>query len=237
MNPHYTYFLILAASLAGPLALSFDKKVAFYKNWKYVFPAMIIPAVLYIVWDIYFTEKGVWSFNEAYITGVKLYNLPLEEVLFFFIVPYCCVFIYACIRSYFPNLVNKKNADHVLRVIAVVLLVIGIIYIRDKAYTGYTFILTGLFISILYKFRNFFKGFDAVSFLVSYAICLIPFLIVNGFLTAIPVVQYNDAENLGIRIYTIPFEDAFYGMLLVMMNIAIYEKLKTQNTKRKTQNS
>jgi lycopene cyclase domain-containing protein len=88
LNPHYTYFLILAASLAGPLALSFDKKVAFYKNWKYVFPAMIIPALLYIAWDVYFTEIGVWSFNEGYISGIKLIKLPLEEVLFFFIVPY-----------------------------------------------------------------------------------------------------------------------------------------------------
>ena len=228
MNPHYTYFLILAASLAGPLALSFDKKVAFYKNWKYVFPAMIIPALLYIVWDIYFTAKGVWSFNEIYITGIKLYNLPLEEVLFFFIVPYCCVFIYACVRSYFPNLKNKKGADLFLTVIAVGLLITGFIYL-DKYYTGSTFIFTGVFILLLYLFRNYFKSFDAISFLVSYGICLIPFLIVNGFLTAIPVVVYNNAENLGIRIYTIPFEDAFYGMLLLLMNIVIYEKLKTQN--------
>jgi lycopene cyclase domain-containing protein len=226
LNPHYTYFLILAASLAGPLVLSFDKKVAFYKNWKYLFPAMIIPALLYIVWDIYFTLKGVWSFNEAYITGIKLFNLPLEEVLFFFIVPYCCVFIYACIRSYFPNLVNKKKADLVLKLLAVLLLITGTIYF-NKYYTGWTFIATGGFILIIYLFRNYFKGFDAVSFLVSFIICLIPFLIVNGFLTAIPVVQYNDAENLGIRIYTIPFEDTFYGMLLILMNIVIYEKVKS----------
>ncbi|MBL7701583.1 MAG: lycopene cyclase domain-containing protein [Ferruginibacter sp.] len=228
MNPHYTYFLILAASLAGPLALSFDKKVAFYKNWRYVFPAMIIPALLYIVWDIYFTSKGVWSFNEKYITGIKIINLPLEEVLFFFIVPYCCIFIYACIRAYFPNLTNKKNADLFLKGLAVILLVAGS-FSYDKYYTSWTFIFTGGVILLVYLFRKFFTGFDAVSFLVSYAICLVPFLIVNGLLTAIPVVLYNNTENLGIRIYTIPFEDAFYGMLLVLMNIVIYEKLKTKN--------
>jgi len=232
LNPHYTYFIILAASLAGPLALSFDKKVAFYKNWKYLFPAMLIPALLYIGWDIYFTSKGVWSFNEVYITGIKLINLPLEEVLFFFIVPYCCVFIYACIRSYFPSLVNKKKADLVLKLLAVLLLITGIVYF-NKYYTGWTFIATGAFILILYLFRSYFKGFDAVSFLISFIICLIPFLTVNGFLTAIPVVQYNDAENLGIRIYTIPFEDTFYGMLLILMNIVIYEKIKGQKAKIK----
>jgi lycopene cyclase domain-containing protein len=52
---------------------------------------------------------------------------------------------------------------------------------------------------------------------------------VNGFLTAIPVVLYNDEENVGIRLYSIPLEDVFYGMLLLFMNIVIYEKLKNRH--------
>lgn len=217
----------MAASLAGPFFLSFDKKVAFYKQWKYVLPAMLLPAVLYIAWDIYFTSKGVWSFNENYITGMHLSNLPLEEVLFFFIVPYCCVFIYACIRAYFPALKEKKWADVFLMQLAAALLIAGIFY-REKYYTGWTFLLNGVFICFLYLFRSYFRGFDAASFIVSYLICLIPFLLVNGFLTSLPVVQYNDGENLGIRIHTIPFEDSFYGMLLVLMNIVLYERFKSK---------
>jgi lycopene cyclase domain-containing protein len=217
----------LAASLAGPLALSFDKKVAFYKNWKFLFPAMIIPALLYIAWDMYFTKTGIWKFSEEHITGTMLYNLPVEEILFFFVVPYCCVFIYACIRSYFPRIANKHLADQGLKLLGIALLITGIVFIR-RDYTSWTFILTGTFIAILFGFRKFFRGFDPASFLLSYVICLVPFLIVNGFLTAIPVVIYNDSENLGIRIYTIPFEDVFYGMLLIMMNIAIYERLKSK---------
>ncbi len=225
MNNHYTYFLILAASLAGPLLLSFDKKVAFYKNWKYLFPAILIPALLYIVWDFYFTTKGVWSFNENYVIGIKLYNLPVEEVLFFFVVPYCCLFVYECIRSYFPGVQNIVWADKLLLALAVVLFITGIIFYK-KYYTGWTFIFTSIFIAALHFINKKIKIFNAGLFMVSYAVMLIPFLIVNGFLTAIPVVLYNNAENLGIRIYTIPFEDVFYGMLLILLNVTIYEKLK-----------
>lgn len=186
---------------------------------------MIIPALLYISWDMYFTHKGVWWFNEKYITGIKIGNLPLEEVLFFLVVPYCCVFIYECIRCYFPQLKNKKTADHILKLLAVVLLGVGL-YFHDRYYTSWTFVFTAVFIGIVYALPKWFRSFDAVSFLVSYAIIIIPFLLVNGFLTAIPVVLYNDAENLAFRIYTIPFEDVFYGMLLTMMIIAIYERMR-----------
>ena len=227
MPNQFTYFIILAASLAGPLALSFDKKVAFYKKWKFLFPSIAVPALLYIVWDICFTAKGVWSFNDSFITGIKFNGLPLEEILFFFVVPYCCVFIYECIRSYFPQLKNKTGADTVCKATAIILLVTGILF-YDRAYSSWTFIFNALFIGIIYFFKNYFKTFDALSFLVSYLVILIPFLIVNGFLTAIPVVIYNNAENLGLRIYTIPIEDIFYGMLLVLMNIVLYEKLKSR---------
>lgn len=228
MNSHFTYFLILTASLIGPLALSFDKKVAFYKKWKYLFPAMLLPALFYIAWDIFFTSKGVWSFNENYITGIKLANLPIEEVLFFFIVPYCCLFIYECIGAYFPSLKSKAFGNSILKLLAIALLITGIIF-YNKYYTSWAFIFTALFITLIYLFRNYFKTFNATVFVVAYLVILIPFLIVNGFLTAIPVVLYNDVENLGMRIYTIPFEDIFYGMLLILMNVVIYEKLKAKS--------
>lgn len=227
LNTHYTYFVILAASLAGPLILSFDKKVAFYKKWKYVLPAMILPAVFYIVWDIYFTAKEVWYFNAERVTGIYLYNLPIEEVLFFLIVPYCCVFIYECVKCYFPGLKNKKIADIILKLIAAVLFITGVVFYQ-KMYTSWTFILTAVFIGGIYLDKKWLRYFDAASFLISYAIILLPFLIVNGFLTSLPVITYNDAQNLELRITTIPFEDVFYGMLLVLMNIVLFEKLRTK---------
>jgi len=226
LNTHFTYFAILLGSIVGPLALSFDKKVAFFKTWKQVFGAMLLPAFFYVVWDIIFTQRGVWSFNHLYITGIRYFNLPIEEILFFFVVPYCCTFIYACVKSYFPKLHSNKTTDIILKTLALIFFVVACFNL-NKDYTFYTFLFCSFFILFL-----LFQRFNQAAFLVSYLIILIPFLIVNGFLTAIPVVIYNDAENLGIRIFTIPFEDVFYGLLLVMMNILGYEHL-LRNPKNK----
>lgn len=188
---------------------------------------MLLPAFFYILWDIVFTKQGIWSFNENYITGLKLYNLPIEEVMFFFVVPYCCVFIYACVRAYFPVLQNNQIADFILKLLGISLLVLAI-FNHDRSYTFFTFFFNGLFIfAILVAQKNKFT-FNITAFLVAYLIILIPFLIINGLLTAIPVVLYNDNENLGIRLYTIPVEDIFYGMLLIMMNVLGYERFKAK---------
>ncbi len=225
MNSHYTYFLILALSVAGPLALSFDKKVAFFKKCKYVFAAMVLPAIFYIIWDGYFAGEKIWFFNAEYIaTKTNIYNLPLEEVLFFFVVPYCCTFVYECVRCYFPKLQSNKKADGLLWMIGFILLAVGF-FTLNLRYTSYTSIFLAVFIFIVMGFRKYFEYFNSTAFLVSYCLILIPYFVVNGFLTAIPVITYNDTENLATRIYTIPVEDMFYGMLLVMMNVVGYEKL------------
>ena len=162
LNTHHTYFIILGASLAGPLALSFDKKVGFYKKWKYVFPAMILPAIFYIVWDIYFTAKDAWYFNAEQVTGTNLFNLPIEEVLFFFVVPYCCLFIYECVKVYFPALKNKPAADIILKTLAVALIMVGLVF-YSRMYTSWAFIFTGLFILIIYACKKKFRGLDRKS--------------------------------------------------------------------------
>lgn len=214
----------------GPLALSFDKKVAFYTKWKYLFPAMILPVLFYLVWDAFFTAKGVWGFNPDYITGIYLYNLPLEEVLFFVVVPYCCLFVYECIRCYFPKIRCTQTSDVILGGMGLLLLIVGLIFFQ-RYYTSWTFVFNAAFIGWLLWKRSDFTYFNSAVFLIAYAIILVPFLLVNGFLTAVPVVVYNDAENLGIRIYTIPFEDMFYGMLLILMIVVLYEKARNGSNK------
>ena len=98
--PIYLYLDLLV--IAFPLLLSFDKKVAYFKTWKYLFPAILIIGAFFVLWDMQFTRMNIWSFNQKYLLGIYMYNLPIEEVLFFIVVPFSCVFIYEVLKAYFP---------------------------------------------------------------------------------------------------------------------------------------
>jgi lycopene cyclase domain-containing protein len=216
------YLLVNIGAIFFPFILSFDKKVAFYKKWKYLFPAIILVAIFFLIWDYFFTEWGVWSFNEKYITGIKLLNLPIEEVLFFFTIPYACVFIYECLIAYFPkDYLKRWGVPITITIMVLDAILLG--YNYGKLYTATTLILLGAYMmQLLVVNRAQWLG----RFYLAYAIALVPFLIVNGILTAKPVVIYNDVENLGIRIGSIPVEDTLYMMLLLLMNVALYERFQ-----------
>lgn len=218
MNDHYRYLLIDCLTILFPFLLSFDKKVAYYKQWKYVLAGTLVGGVTVVVWDVFFTQWGVWSFNPDYITGIHLGNLPIEEWLFFVVVPYSCLFIYECLINYFPFSKNVDLGYKVLPFVGVILLAIGV-FNYDKTYTLWSFGISGLFCQLMVLLKRYYPTLKVNAFLVAYLISMVPFLVMNGLLTSAPIVQYNDAENLGIRIYTIPIEDMFYGLVLMLGNV------------------
>lgn len=218
-----TYLLVNLLSVSIPLVLSFDRKVYYYKRWKYLFPAMGISLAIFIVWDIIFTRAGVWGFNPLHLSGIEIVNLPLEEWLFFITVPYSSVFLYDVFKAYIHRDPFAKISRAVSFFLMGFLLVFSLMN-YDKQYTFITFLFLFFYIFALELiFRVNYMGW----FYFAYLFVLIPFLIVNGILTGSyieqEVVWYNNSENLGFRIFTIPVEDVFYGMLLILMNVSIYE--------------
>lgn len=226
MNQKFLYLALDLFSIVFPFIFSFYPKANFSRKWKYLWLAILIPGVLFIIWDEYFTQLGVWGFNEKYLTGIYIESLPLEEVLFFICIPYACVFTYEALNY----LVKENYFKSKQKIISIILIVgcmsIGLINL-DKWYTSVTFILLATYLTTL----QFIWKVDYLGrFYFSYLFILIPFFLVNGVLTGSwiedPVVWYNDAENLGIRMGTIPIEDTFYGMLLIVMNVSIFEWLQ-----------
>jgi lycopene cyclase domain-containing protein len=222
MNTHYTYLLLDLLSVLFPFLLSFDKKVAFYKLWKYVFPAIIINGAFFVLWDILFTAIGVWGFNPTYITGIYLFNLPIEEVLFFVCAPYSCLFIYEVFNAYLKRDILGVCGKRISVLISVLSLMTCILY-YDKTYTivnaGICLALV-LFGTFIYKFRNLGR------FYLTYFVALIPFLICDGLITGLPIVNYNDDENMTIRLFTIPLEDVFYCLSMLLGPVLLMHYFK-----------
>jgi lycopene cyclase domain-containing protein len=225
----FTYALLLAGSVLIPFILSFDKKVAFFRNWKYLFPATLITAAVFIIWDIYFTKHNVWWFNKDFVTGFFIQGLPVEEWLFFIIIPYCCIFIYEVSRAY----LKKEWKGFIIPVniiLFITFLTITLVNI-DRIYTAVNFGMATFIIGLQFFLKT--HKTWMFHFYVAYVLSLIPFFLVNGVLTSMPVVGYNDEENLAMRIYTIPVEDFAYLVNLLLMNLTLYEFFKSGSLKRR----
>ncbi|MFZ9430536.1 MAG: lycopene cyclase domain-containing protein [Bacteroidia bacterium] len=228
LQSHYTYIILIAFTISGPFLLSFDKKVAFYKEWKYFLLSMLPTSLAYIVWDIIATRTAVWQFNKAFLLGPFIGELPLEEYLFFVVVPYACLFIYACLKAYFPK-INKPRWHNVYSAIVIVLCLVAQIIAPGHAYTWSTFGLLGITFVTLQAI----KFTHHLSYLMAaWAVALIPMAFVNGILTGNPVLIYDNAENLGIRIGTIPLEDFFYNLLYMTWMISLYEWYKIRESRK-----
>jgi len=229
----FTYLLLNLFTISFPLVRSFEHRVNYVSKWRYLFPAIAITGFVFIVWDIWFTQSGVWSFNAPYLLGIYLFHLPIEEWLFFLAVPFACVFIYEVLR-YFVKTDILANLHTKISWALVVVLGALLIANFGKLYTTvcFAFTITWLLLQLLF-IRGSYMGRFYLTFLLS----LIPFMIVNGVLTSLPVVMYNDAQNLGIRLYTIPVEDTMYNLSMLLMNISIYEYLMERYSATTHQNT
>lgn len=225
----YWYILINLSTLFFPFLLSFDQKVHFYKKWRFLFPSILLVGSFFILWDIYFTSLGVWGFNSDYY-ATKILSLPIGEWMFFFTVPYACIFIYECWIAYFPKDYLAKHDKKITYSLFFFFLGIGV-YNAFQVYTSWTFLLAAsfMFFHICYIPNTY-----RTRFYIAYLISLVPFIIVNGILTGAatkaPVVLYNNDHNLMVwlntRFITIPFDDFIYSFLLLIMTVTVYETLK-----------
>ena len=227
---NFTYLALLLIAIAYPLLKSFEHRLQFYKKLKFIIPAIVLTAIPFLIWDVIFESHEIWSFSPNYTIGLTILGLPLEEWLFFLVIPYACFFIYETM-IYFSGKVTFKYIRHITLVLAFLLFVVSLLTV-DLTYTFVSFLLASILLFIIvyrkriaFHLSNFFKG---------YLVSLIPFFIVNGILTKLPVVLYNNEENLSLRIYSIPVEDSVYLLSLLFINFSLYEIFRQYDRKRQT---
>jgi lycopene cyclase domain-containing protein len=222
-----TYAWVDLGAALIPLLLSFHPRLLFYKHWTAFAPAAIGMMGLFVPWDALFTRAGIWGFRPDHVWSLRLLHLPIEEWLFFVCVPYACLFTYHCLKVLHVKDHFQRSAPAIGLGLVTVLTTLTL-WNWDKAYTATAMMGCALWIG----FSAFVQRAPWLGrFYFTYLILLIPFTAVNGILTGTglehEVVWYNDRENLGLRILTIPVEDVFYGMLMVGLTTSFYEGMLT----------
>ena len=231
LETKWLYVILNALTISVPLARSFENRVAFYKGFASLFKSIFLVSGFFLIWDVFFTDMGVWGFTPRYLCGAEFLGLPLGEYLFFLTVPYASVFIYECLKFFKPNGILKMQTTKMISSVLIGFCIILGFYglLTGKWYTTSTFFLLGLAILFL---QFIVRSQWLPRFYESWFITLIPFFMKNGILTGSiideQVVWYNDNQNLGFRLGTIPFEDVFYGMLLILCTIYFYERFESK---------
>ena len=217
------YLLLNLGSILIPFIASFHPRLKFYKKWKSLLLSIVITNLIFIPWDVYFTKISVWGFNANYYIGYKIFYLPIEEWLFFICIPYACVFMHYAILELYPNLTFSNVLGKWITLFLLFLFTFILLFNYDKLYPLINYSLAIPLVILVY-FKNMvllYKYYKTFIFM------LIPFFIINGVLTGTGIVDevvwYNNFENLGIRLFTIPVEDITYAFTLILSNLFLVD--------------
>ena len=92
----YAWVLILAGIV--PFAVSFYPRLNFWRHWRALVHALVLILGIFGAWDVFATFRRHWFFNPEGVWPVRIMNLPIEEVLFFVVIPFCCIFTWEALQ-------------------------------------------------------------------------------------------------------------------------------------------
>jgi lycopene cyclase domain-containing protein len=99
-----TYLLILAACLVGTLPLEFVLRTRVYARWTRLLGTLLPVVLVFAAWDIAAIHAAWWHYDGRYLTGATLPGrLPVEELLFFLVIPTCAVLTLEAVRARRPD--------------------------------------------------------------------------------------------------------------------------------------
>jgi lycopene cyclase domain-containing protein len=97
---HLSYLAVLAGCLVAALWLEPLLRVNVFRRWRRLLLTLLPVAVLFVLWDLAAIAAGHWTFDPGQITGILLPGgLPIDEVLFFVVVPICAILGFEAVRA------------------------------------------------------------------------------------------------------------------------------------------
>lgn len=97
---HFAYLAVLLAVVIGSFWLELVVRTRVFRRWRRLLASVLPVMVIFILWDLYAISEDHWWFDENFTTGVVFPGgLPLEEALFFVIIPIAAVLSLEAVRA------------------------------------------------------------------------------------------------------------------------------------------
>jgi lycopene cyclase domain-containing protein len=93
------YLAVLAGCLVATLPLEVVLHTRVYARWRRLALTLLPVLLVFVTWDVLAIRAGHWSYDPAQLTGIEIGALPLEELLFFVVIPICAVLTLEAVRA------------------------------------------------------------------------------------------------------------------------------------------
>ena len=90
----WQYLLVLALCTAATLPLEVIGGARVYRRPRALLATLAPVVATFAGWDLMAVRRGDWWFSARYTLGLRVAGLPVEEWLFFLVVPVCALLTY-----------------------------------------------------------------------------------------------------------------------------------------------
>lgn len=95
----FQYLALLLGCVAVTVPLEFIYGFRVWRDPKRLARAVVPGFILFVIWDVYAIYRGHWQYNGDYLTGIGVGSMPLEELLFFVIIPAAAISGYEAVGA------------------------------------------------------------------------------------------------------------------------------------------
>lgn len=215
------------AVFTGPFLISMLPQFRnFWRHWRALLLGYAAVSLPWILLDALSHARGWWSYSPQHVSSIELLGLPIEEILFFFTVPFACMFVMYVFEARSWSKLTRSSLFAILAVITIACAALAALSVgKERSIVDLVLFLAalGAALKLGYAKQTIFWTWSAAV--------LILFLVFNSVLTGLPIVVYDEQFMSGVRIGTIPVEDTFYNFAFLWMFLFVfrYARLRKWN--------
>lgn len=181
-------------------------------DWNRLLYVYLVVSVPFVLIDSISHARGWWAYNSQHVGSASFLGLPIEECLFFFVIPFACLYLYSAMAKL------KVLSSPVTRQWLYIALCLSVLFAVLTAVMQplERTIVDAILLALVVGIFIFVRPRITRAFLVWVGAVLILFFVTNSILTGLPIVTYDHAFGSAMRIGSVPIEDFWYNFSLLL---------------------